>query len=104
MKLQSGSLRLEGLRLFFGDGTTPIKFRPKEARLLAILMQHPGRVVSRAKIMKEVWHTDYLGDTRTLDVHICSLRHKLEEDPTRPQLLLTERGVGYRLKVPENIR
>ena len=102
MKLQTGSLTLEGLCLYLGDGKTPIIFRPKEARLLAILMRHPGQVVSRARIMKEVWQTDYLGDTRTLDVHICSLRQKLEENPTHPKLLLTERGIGYRLNVPGN--
>jgi DNA-binding response OmpR family regulator len=105
MKLQAGSWRLEGLRLYLGDDNKPpIKFRRKEARLLAILMRHPGQVVNRATLMREVWQTDYLGDTRTLDVHICLLRQKLEEDPTRPQLLLTERGVGYRLNVPGNIR
>lgn len=100
MKIQAGSFRLEGRRLYLGNGTSPVDFTPKEAHLLAILMQHPGQVVSRARIMREVWQTDYLGDTRTLDVHICWLRHKLEADPTRPQLLLTLRGVGYVLNVP----
>ena len=104
MKLQAGSLKLEEQCLYLGDGRPPIKFTPKEAHLLAILLQHPGRVVSRAKLMKEVWQTDYLGDTRTLDVHICWLRQKLEEDPTHPQLLLTERGVGYWLNLPEQPR
>jgi DNA-binding response OmpR family regulator len=51
--------------------------------------------------MREVWQTDYLGDTRTLDVHICWLRRKVEEDPARPLLILTRRGVGYELNVPE---
>jgi DNA-binding response OmpR family regulator len=50
--------------------------------------------------MREVWQTDYLGDTRTLDVHICWLRRKVEEDPARPRLILTRRGVGYELNVP----
>ena len=103
MKLQAGSLTLEGHLLYLGDGRPPIKFTHKEAHLLALLMQSPGQVVSRARIMKEVWETDYLGDTRTLDVHICGLRQKLEEVPTNPQLLLTKRGVGYRLNVPGNI-
>jgi DNA-binding response OmpR family regulator len=100
MKIHAGSLRLEGRRLYLGESTTPVSFTPKEAHLLAILMQHPGQVISRARIMREVWQTDYLGDTRTLDVHICWLRQKLEADPTRPQLLLTQRGVGYVLNVP----
>ena len=100
MRIQAGLLRLEGRRLYLGNGAPPVEFTPKEAHLLAILMQHPGQVVSRARIMKEVWQTDYLGDTRTLDVHICWLRQKLEADPTRPQLLLTQRGVGYVLNLP----
>jgi len=103
MKLQAGSLTLENRNLYLGNGRPPIKFTPKEAHLLALLMQCPGQVVSRAKIMKEVWQTDYPGDTRTLDVHICWLRQKLEDDPTNPQLLLTHRGVGYQLNVPDNI-
>ncbi len=80
MKLQAGSLMLEDQDLYFGNSRPTIKITPKEARLLALLMQSPGQVVSRAKIMKEVWHTDYLGDTRTLDVHICWLRQKIEEN------------------------
>ena len=80
------------------------KIGSTETGILAVLMQSPGQVVSRAKIMKEVWRTDYLGDTRTLDVHVCWLRQKLEDDPTNPQLLLTERGVGYQLNVPDNIQ
>ena len=103
MKLKVGSLTLEDQSLYLGNGQPPIKFTPKEARLMAVLMQSPGQVVSRTKIMKEVWRTDYLGDTRTLDVHICWLRQKLEDDPANPQLLLTQRGVGYQLNVPDNI-
>ncbi len=69
--------------------------RPIECRLLEILMLHPGQVVTRASLMKEVWETDYLDDTRTLDVHMCLLRKKLEEDPQNPRYLRTKRGVGY---------
>ena len=104
MKLQVGSMALEDHHLYLGDGKPPIKFTPKETGILAVLMRHPGQAISRAKLMREVWQTDYLGDTRTLDVHICWLRQKLEEDPANPRLLLTERGVGYRLNVPENAR
>ena len=101
MKLQTGSIRLEHRLLYLGDGRPPVVCSPKEARLLATLMQHSGRVVSRAQLMKEVWQTDYLGDTRTLDVHICLLRQKLEQDPANPRLLVTERGLGYRLNAPD---
>lgn len=103
MKLQAGSLTLENQWLYFGDGQPPTKLTPKEARLMAVLMHHPGQVVNRAKLMREVWQTDYLGDTRTLEVHICWLRKKLEDDPTHPQLLLTQRGVGYELRPPPPI-
>ncbi len=69
---------------------------PKEFRLLELLVEHRDQDLSRRAIMKEVWETDYMGDTRTLDVHIRWLREKIEEPPGRPRRLLTIRGVGYR--------
>ena len=72
---------------------------PLERRLLQILMLHPGQVLSRSRLMKEVWETDYLDDIRTLHVHICWLRHKVEEDPSRPHRIITHRGLGYELHV-----
>lgn len=68
---------------------------PKELRLLQLLMEHPDEVVPRRRIMNEVWETDYLGDTRTLEVHIRWLRKKMEEDPTKPIHIVTVRGTGY---------
>jgi DNA-binding response OmpR family regulator len=62
-------------------------------------MQNAGKVVSRKSLMKHVWDTDYLGDTRTLDVHICWLRQKVESDPRMPEHILTKRGQGYTLRV-----
>ncbi|MGC8827885.1 MAG: winged helix-turn-helix domain-containing protein, partial [Anaerolineae bacterium] len=67
-----------------------------EARLLEVFMRHPNKVLKRAFLMKEVWETDYIGDTRTLDVHVHWLRQKIEDDPSRPRLLRTIRGIGYR--------
>jgi len=72
------------------------KLRPMEKRLLEVLLQNPNQVVSRAELMREVWETDYLDDTRTLEVHICLLRRKIEENPHNPRYLRTMRGVGYR--------
>ena len=72
------------------------KLTPKECDLLAVFMSYPGRVLSRRLLMKEVWDTDFLDDTRTLEVHVCWLRKKIEEDPHRPKRLRTVRGVGYR--------
>jgi DNA-binding response OmpR family regulator len=69
---------------------------PKEFRLLSLLINHADQILSRKTIMQEVWETDYLGDTRTLDVHIRWIREKIEKNPSRPQRLITIRGVGYR--------
>lgn len=77
-----------------------VKLRPKEAALLAYFMSNPGKVLSRQEIMKEVWETDYFGDTRTLSVHVRWLREKVEENPNKPRILRTVRGVGYRFEVP----
>ncbi len=80
-------------------GEEQIHLTPKECKLLALLMQNAGQVVSRKTLMQQVWDTDYLGDTRTLDVHICWLRRKMEKNPKRPKYIITRRGQGYLLKV-----
>jgi DNA-binding response OmpR family regulator len=73
------------------------RLTPRLSRLLQILMQHPGEVVEREHLFREVWNTAYTGDTRTLDVHISWLREAIEEDPRKPRYLKTIRKVGYRL-------
>jgi DNA-binding response OmpR family regulator len=73
---------------------------PKVALLLELFMRQPGKVLDRRVLMEEIWNTDYLGDTRTLDVHIRWIREAIEENPGRPRYLKTVRGVGYRLDVP----
>jgi DNA-binding response OmpR family regulator len=75
---------------------TPLQLRYKEFELLSLLMLHAGQVITRAEIFDQVWGTDWLGDMRTLDVHIRWLREKLEDDPGNPELIQTVRGVGYR--------
>lgn len=70
---------------------------PKQCQLLAIFMQRSNQVISREDLMKEIWDTHYLGDTRTLDVHIRWLREKIEADPMKPAFLLTVRKIGYKL-------
>ena len=72
---------------------------PLECRLLQILMLQPGQVLSRSRLMKEVWETDYVDDIRTLHVHICWLRRKIEDDPSQPCRIITHRGSGYELHV-----
>jgi len=72
---------------------------PKQARLLEMFMRQPNEVITRRQLMKAVWNTDYMGDTRTLDVHIRWLRQIIEVDAGKPRRLLTVRNVGYKLKV-----
>lgn len=73
---------------------------PKQALLVETLLRHPGQTLERKTLMEKVWNTDYLGDTRTLDVHIRWLRKAIEADPSKPRYLRTVRGVGYRLEIP----
>ncbi len=72
---------------------------PRLTTLLKIFMEHPGEVLERENLFKQVWNTEYIGDTRTLDVHISWLRKAIEVDPRNPQFLKTMRGVGYRLDI-----
>ncbi len=75
-----------------------IKLTLKEFELLECLLERPGRVLKRDTLIDRVWGGDYVGDTKTLDVHIKRLRNKIEEDPARPQIITTIRGVGYRFE------
>lgn len=78
----------------------PLTLRYKEFELLSLLMSRVGDVVTRAELFDQVWGTDWLGDTRTLDVHVRWLREKIEPDPSRPRYIQTVRGVGYRFNQP----
>ena len=73
---------------------------PKLALLVETFLRHPGETLDRKLLMENVWHTSYLGDTRTLDVHVRWIRRAIEEDPSNPHYLKTVRGVGYRLELP----
>ena len=73
-----------------------LNLSPKEYRLLELFMQHPRRVWSRDKLLEHVWGHDYIGDSKTVDVHIRWLREKLEANPSSPEHLITVRGFGYR--------
>lgn len=72
---------------------------PRLVRLLDLLIENKGEVVEREALFKHVWRTNYTGDTRTLDVHVSWLRQAIEKDPRNPKILMTIRGVGYRLDV-----
>ncbi|MFM8306899.1 MAG: response regulator transcription factor [Microcystis aeruginosa] len=73
-----------------------VNLSPKEFRLLDLFMSYPRRVWSREQLIEQIWGPDFLGDTKTVDVHIRWLREKLEIDPSQPEYLITVRGFGYR--------
>ena len=75
---------------------TEVNLSPKEFRLLELFMSYPRRVWSREQLIEQVWGPDFLGDTKTVDVHIRWLREKLEEEPSQPEYIVTVRGFGYR--------
>ena len=74
----------------------PVDLPPKEFELLAYLIEHAGRVLTRGQLIDAIWGGDYVGDTKTLDVHIRRLRTRVEEDAKDPRRIQTVRGVGYR--------
>ena len=76
------------------------RLTPRQAKLLEVFMRHTGRTLTRKFLMEQVWETDYMGDTRTLDVHVRWIRERIEEEPGSPKYLRTVRGIGYRLGVP----
>ena len=84
----------EAQRSAFKDGKE-VELTMKEFDLILFLMKNPGKVYSREALLDLVWGYDYLGDSRTVDVHIRRLREKLERDPASPELILTKWGVGY---------
>ncbi len=97
--IQVGRLRMDidARRCYLDD--KEIKLRKKEFALLRLLLENPGRVLTREVIIDRVWGSDYVGDTKTLDVHIKRLRTLIEDDPKNPTGISTVRGVGYRFEV-----
>ncbi len=77
-----------------------VALRRKEFELLTLLVENAGRVLTRDLLIDRIWGTDYIGDTKTLDVHIKRLRSRIEKDPSNPVLITTVRGVGYRFDAP----
>lgn len=73
-----------------------VSLSPKEFRLLELFMSYPRRVWSRDQLIEQVWGPDFVGDSKTVDVHIRWLREKLEQDPSQPEYIITVRGFGYR--------
>ncbi|MGD1863633.1 MAG: response regulator transcription factor [Phormidesmis sp.] len=89
------ALHTDECRVFLAD--TEVNLSPKEFKILELLLSQPKRVWSRNQIIDQVWGYDFMGDNKTVDVHIRWLREKLEENPSQPKYLKTVRGFGYRL-------
>jgi DNA-binding response OmpR family regulator len=96
--IESGDLTVDTLaRTAYRNGQ-PLTLKPKEFELLQHFMRHRGRAFSREELLSAIWGYDFAGDTRTVDVHISWLRHKIEDTPAKPTRLITVRGVGYRFE------
>jgi two-component system response regulator RegX3 len=95
--IESGSVRIDLARHLVTVRGEPINLTRSEFQVLRLLAGRPGQVFSRQEIMEELWQSEFEGDVRACDVHISNLRQKIERDPQEPELVLTVRGVGYKL-------
>jgi two-component system response regulator VicR len=95
IKLGNLAIDMDSRTVTVGNQQIDLTF--KEFELLAAMAKHPNRVFTRDQLFAQVWGSDFLGESRTVDVHIRYLREKLEENPSQPKHILTVRGVGYRL-------
>jgi two-component system response regulator RegX3 len=98
--LESGPVRMDVERHVVTVNGTHVQLPLKEFELLEMLLRNTGRVLTRAQLIDRVWGSDYVGDTKTLDVHVKRLRSKVESDPANPQLIVTVRGLGYKYETP----
>jgi two-component system response regulator RegX3 len=96
--LEAGPVRMDVERHLVTVGGEPVQLPLKEFDLLELLLRNVGRVLTRSQLIDRVWGSDYVGDTKTLDVHVKRLRAKIEPDPAAPKHLLTVRGLGYKLE------
>ena len=97
MTLEAGPVRMDVERhVVTVDGELQ-RLPLKEFELLELFLRNPGRVLTRGQLIDRVWGSDYVGDTKTLDVHVKRLRAKLEPDPSHPTMLVTVRGLGYKM-------
>ena len=97
--LEAGPVRMDVERHVVTVRGVQVSFPLKEFELLEILLRNTGRVLTRVQLIDRVWGSDYVGDTKTLDVHVKRLRAKVEADPANPAHILTVRGLGYKFEV-----
>jgi two-component system, OmpR family, response regulator RegX3 len=95
--IDAGPVRIDLARHLVTIRNEPVNLTRSEFQVLRLLAERPGQVFSRLEIMEELWQSEFSGDVRACDVHISNLRQKIERDPQEPELVLTVRGVGYRL-------
>jgi two-component system response regulator RegX3 len=95
--LEAGPVRMDVERHIVTVDGSEQRLPLKEFELLEMFLRNPGRVLTRGQLIDRVWGADYVGDTKTLDVHVKRLRAKLEPDPSEPRFLTTVRGLGYKL-------
>jgi two-component system response regulator RegX3 len=95
--LEAGPVRMDVDRHVVTVAGQKTKLPLKEFELLELFLRNPGRVLTRGQLIDRVWGSDYVGDTKTLDVHVKRLRAKIEPDPANPRHLVTVRGLGYKL-------
>jgi two-component system, OmpR family, response regulator RegX3 len=94
--LEAGPVRMDVERHVVSVGGAAVALPLKEFDLLEYLLRNVGRVLTRGQLIDRVWGADYVGDTKTLDVHVKRLRQKIEPDPHEPRWLITVRGLGYK--------
>jgi DNA-binding response OmpR family regulator len=102
--LIAGPIQLDSEQRLVRCDNRQVRLTPRLITLLKILMDHPGELIDRKDLFRQVWDTAYTVDTRTLDVHISWLRQAIEEDPRHPKFIKTIRGMGYRLDIEGNSR
>lgn len=94
--IEAGDVRMDVERHEVSVRGEPVKLALKEFELLELLLRNAGRVMTRGQLIDRIWGADYVGDTKTLDVHVKRLRSKIEADPAHPVQLVTVRGLGYK--------
>jgi two-component system response regulator RegX3 len=94
--LSAGPVRMDVDRHVVTVGSSPVQLPLKEFELLELLLRNAGRVLTRGQLIDRVWGADYVGDTKTLDVHVKRLRSKIEPEPSAPRYIVTVRGLGYK--------
>ncbi|MDN6099719.1 response regulator transcription factor [Corynebacterium flavescens] len=97
--LEGGRVRMDVERHTVIVAGAPVAMPLKEFDLLEYLLRNIGRVLTRGQLIDRIWGADYVGDTKTLDVHVKRLRSKIEEEPSRPRHLVTVRGLGYKFEL-----